>query len=337
MYAEDIDYVWENGRRYCGDYSMPNDANEQTRQYVLHQAYLKLLDLELTSVPLHNPEFILDIGTGIGEWAIGVAEKYPNCEVFGTDIAAIQPTDQVPFNVEFQIEDAREEWIRPPDSFDMVHIRNMAGAFSDWSFIYQQSFACLKPGGYIEVMDFDDHWGSENFLTWFSPGSPIDIMARAIRECADLDGRPKTVLHMTPQMLMDAGFVDIQQSRHDLPVGRKENSKFGDDWLFALVTGIEATSLRLLTRHKGWDPDYVRGLCDEVSREFIKMAEDPRRGRGFVVKIKIIVGRKPETPGQWSAQALTEHGEIGDYSGDDSTIESLSGCRSRVVEQTPPA
>lgn len=311
---------------------MPNDANEQTRQYVLHQAYLKLLDLELTTVQLHNPEHILDIGTGIGEWAIGVAEKYPNCEVFGTDIAAIQPTDQVPFNVEFQIEDAREEWIRPADSFDLVHLRNMAGAFSDWSFIYQQAFACLKPGGYIEIMDFDDHWGSENFLDWFPEGSPVEVMATALREAAILDGRPKGVSHMDQQLLMDVGFVDIHQSRHDLPVGRRENSKFGDDWLFALVTGVEATCFRLLTKYKGWDAESVRDLCDRVSRDLMKMAEDPKRAKGFVVKIRVLVGRKPEMPGQWTAQALGEHGEIRDYSGDESTIESLSRCRSYATE-----
>lgn len=315
---------------------MPNDTNEQTRQYVLHQAYLKLLDLELTTVPLHNPQFILDVGTGIGEWAIGVAEKYPNCEVFGTDIAAIQPTDQVPFNVEFQIEDAREEWIRPPNSFDLVHFRNMAGAFSDWAFIYQQTFACLKPGGYIEVMDYDDHWATADFTNYFKPGSPIELMARTIRECAELDGRPKTVAHMTQQMLMDAGFVDIHHTMYDLPLGKKENTKFGDDWLFALVTGIEATALRLVTKYKGWDVDYARNMCDAVSRDLIQMAEDTRRGKGFVVQIKVIVGRKPAAPGQWSAQALTEHGEIGDYSGDDSTIGSLSGCRSFIVDPTPP-
>jgi len=73
---------------------MPIDQTEQTRQYVLHQVFLKVFDLELTTVALDQPGYILDIGTGIGEWAIGMAEKYPEAEVFGTDICPIQPTHQ---------------------------------------------------------------------------------------------------------------------------------------------------------------------------------------------------------------------------------------------------
>lgn len=42
----------ENGRQYCGDYFMPIDQVEQTRQYVIHQVYLKTFNLELTTIPL---------------------------------------------------------------------------------------------------------------------------------------------------------------------------------------------------------------------------------------------------------------------------------------------
>lgn len=323
LYAEDLDYSIENGRQYCGDYSMPNDITEQTRQYVIHQVYLKLFDLELTTVPLSAPEYILDIGTGIGEWAIGIAERYPSCEVFGTDIAAIQPTDQVPFNVEFHIEDAEEEWIRPADRVDLVHVRNMAGAFRDWGFIYRQAFACIRPGGYIEVLDFDEHGGDRNFLTWFPEGSAMQLVFTALRQASEMDGRLKGVEHMNRQRLVDAGFVEIRETQVDLPLGRRENPKFGEDWLFACVTGVEATCLRLLTKYLGWEADYVRGLCDEVSYELKKMAEDPKRAKGFVVKLRVLVGRKPEVPAQWTAQSLTQNGEMREFSEDDSTIGSL--------------
>lgn len=333
LYAEDIDYVFEHGRRYCGDYSMPNDDTEQTRQYVAHQVYLKLFDGRLTTVPLSHPRYILDIGTGIGEWAIGIAEAYPNCEVFGTDIAAIQPTDQVPLNVEFHIEDAEEEWIRPVNTVDLVHIRNMAGAFRDWSFVYEQAFACIKPGGYIEVLDFDDHRSYENFVSWFPEGSAMSIILDALFQASALNGRPKGTGHMHPQLLLDAGFVDIENRSYDIPIGRQENPKFGEDWLFVCVTGVEATCLRLLTKHLGWDPEYVRSLCDEVSHEIKKVAEDPDRAKGYVVKLKVMTGRKPE----WNAQSLAEDAAgRGDPSkGDESTIGS-SVIRSVTTQGTRP-
>ncbi|KAK3692066.1 S-adenosyl-L-methionine-dependent methyltransferase [Podospora appendiculata] len=333
LYAEDVDYQVEHGRQYCGSYFMPVDQTEQTRQYVVHQVYLKLFDLELTTVPLHNPSYILDIGTGIGEWAIGVAEKYPECEVFGTDIAPIQPTQQVPFNIEFHIENAEDEWIRPANAVDLVHLRNMAGAFSDWGFIYQQAFNCIKPGGWIEILDFDDFYAFKNFISFYPPGSPAHILIDGVMEAAKAAGRPRGVGHLDPKLLIDAGFVDIKESVYDLGIGTRANSSYGKFWLFAVVTGFEASCLRPLT-NIGWDEDYVRDLCNRVAHETKLLAEDPARAESFVVKLRVLTGRKPVEPRQWSAQALNENGEIDNYSGDESTIgsrtvksdETVSGC-----------
>src|SRR5699024_8492186 len=86
-----FDYREIHGRRYCKEYFMPNDELEQARQFYLHQVFLHLLDGEPTTVPLRNPTKILDIGTGTGDWAILIGEKFPKCEILGTDISAIQP------------------------------------------------------------------------------------------------------------------------------------------------------------------------------------------------------------------------------------------------------
>ncbi|KAK0748560.1 S-adenosyl-L-methionine-dependent methyltransferase [Apiosordaria backusii] len=323
LYAEDVDYIEEFGRQYCGDYFMPIDETEQTRQYVVHQVYLKLFDLELTTVPLENPHYILDIGTGIGEWAIGMAEKYPRCEVFGTDIAPIQPTSQVPLNIEFHIENAEDEWIRPVDTVDLVHIRNMDGCFSDWSFIYSQAFMCIKPGGWIEVIDWDDYFSDNNYLSFFPEGSAAHILTKASMEAAERAGRPRGV-HMNKDLLIQAGFVDIKEQVYDLGIGTRENASYGKFWLFSIVTGIEAYCLRLLTKHLDMDEQYVRSLCDTVSKETKAIADDPDRLKAFAVKLRVMVGRKPLVPGQWTAKGLAENGDINDYSGDESTVGGRS-------------
>ncbi|KAK0722329.1 S-adenosyl-L-methionine-dependent methyltransferase [Lasiosphaeria miniovina] len=334
LYADDVEYVTENGRQYCGDYFMPIDQTEQTRQYVIHQVYLKLFDLELTTVPLEDPKYILDIGTGIGEWAIGMAEKYPDCEVFGTDIAPIQPTQQVPFNIEFHIENAEEEWIRPTATVDLVHLRNMAGAFTDWSFIYEQAFECIRPGGWIEILDFDDMYAYQNFLTFYPEGSAIHLLFRGIYEALEKCGRPRGVQHMSKELLMESGFVDIRESVYDLGIGSRASSSYGKFWLFAIVTGIEPTALRLLTRYLGWDADYAKGLCDEVAKETKKLAEDPVRAESFVMKLRVMSGKKPEVPGQWTAQALNETAEINNLSEDDrDTIGSRSNRTLKLDER----
>ena len=325
LYADDVEYTSEHGRWYCGDYYMPIDEDETSRQYVVHNVYLQFFDGELTTVPLEDPKYILDIGTGIGEWAIGMAEKHPQAEVFGIDIAPIQET-RVPSNVEFQIESAEDEWIRPANKVDLVHIRNLSGAFRDWNFIYAQAFKCIKPGGYIEIVDFDEHQAYQNFLSFYPLGSHSHVMSQALAEASRMSGRPRGTAHLNPQLLINAGFVDIQESAHSLIIGDEGNTSYGSLWLAAVVTGIEPTCLRLLTKYKGWSADYVHELCNTVANETKAMARDPTRAAGFCVKLRVLVARKPLHPGQWTAQTLNETGEINsvEYSGDDSTLGSRS-------------
>ncbi|EGO58110.1 hypothetical protein NEUTE1DRAFT_41271 [Neurospora tetrasperma FGSC 2508] len=337
LYAEDVDYTTEHDRTYCGDYFMPVDQTEQTRQYVAHQVYLKLFNLELTTVPLHNPSYILDIGTGIGEWAIGMAEKYPRCEVFGTDIAPIQPTHQVPFNVEFHIENAEDEWIRPADAVDLVHFRNMEGAFSDWRYIYQQAYNCLKPGGWIEVIDYDDHFTSENFLSYFAPDSPAHLLAKGVLEAARVAGRPRGIDHMSKELLEELGYVDVKETVYDMGVGSRENSSYGSFYLFTVVTGLEACCLRSLTKFLGWDPKVVRDMCKQTALETRAIAEDTSRTGKFVVKLRVMVARKPTAQEQWLARGTvvpteSDCGTLRD--GDQSTIRSVKTVKTAISDAT---
>ena len=51
------------------------------------------------------PRRILDIATGMGDWAIQMGDLFPDAQVIGTDLSPIQP-EEVPPNVEFYIEDS---------------------------------------------------------------------------------------------------------------------------------------------------------------------------------------------------------------------------------------
>ncbi|KAI1104243.1 S-adenosyl-L-methionine-dependent methyltransferase [Jackrogersella minutella] len=304
----DLNYVMEHGRRYCGSYYMPNDDDEQVRLQLINQVYLKTFDGELTSVPLEAPSNILDIGTGVGEWAIDMAELYPDCEVTGTDIANIFER-RVPRNVFWEIDDAELEWERPPNHYDLVHLRDMSGSFSDWHYIYRSAFDCIKPGGWIEVLDFDDQKGMTNFHSLFETESMVHKVAHDLIEASIMHGRPHGVAHLEPRFLVNMGYVDVQLSEHAIPL-RTEDGSTGKFWLLAMLNGIESICLRLLTKYKGWDPEEVRRACDLIGQELMAMAVNPKRARGFVVKVRVLKGRKPGPLSRWSRGPSREPSQL---------------------------
>lgn len=81
--------VIENGRRYQtlkeGEYWGPSDEQQFESMANTH-LYLQLYDREEENVYFRSPipetaTHILDIGTGSGEWAIDVADKFPHSKI----------------------------------------------------------------------------------------------------------------------------------------------------------------------------------------------------------------------------------------------------------------
>ncbi|KFG80825.1 putative methyltransferase [Metarhizium anisopliae] len=314
LWARELDYREIGGRRYCKEYFMPNDEIEQLRLTIQHQVLMHAFDGELTITPLSNPTHVLDVGTGTGEWAIRFAELFPDCEVVGTDISAIQETQGVPMNVFFEIEDA-EEWDRPIDHYDLVHLRGMEGAFRDWRCIYEDAFDSLKPGGWMQVTDYDGKDGSIQFFSGFSPESPVFKMMDDLFVGAEKSGRKRGMFHLDQQYFSEAGFVDIRVSEHILRMNLQEDS-VGKLWLMCWLDGIEAYSLRTLTEQMGWDADVVKTACRETAREIASRAQDSESCKTMILKMRTVLARKPsrdESPVPTSSSdESTIHGESSD-------------------------
>ena len=275
----------ENGRRYCNEtYFMPNDDTEQTRLSILHQVYLMLLGGELTTVPSpRRIQRVLDVGTGPGDWAIAMGEKYTSAEVTATDISVFQPTD-VPLNVLFQVDDVTEEWTFT-EAFDFIHIRNLSGAFSDWTSIYREAFKHLKPGGYIEVIDFESIQMPKS-----SSNSYVSIFAGAVQAAADKAGTPLGVGHLKRSLLEEVGFKSVRTTVLDAPIGTwskdPKKQSTGKMWLISVLEGLESMSLRLLTRQMNWKVEEVRGLCEKVKAELVGGQTGAKTPFHFVVARK---------------------------------------------------
>ncbi|KAI9818506.1 MAG: hypothetical protein M1827_000565 [Pycnora praestabilis] len=282
-----LEYPIENGRRYCNEtYHMPNDEAEQTRLSIIHQVYLLLMDGQMTKAPItEDVKRILDVGTGLGDWAIDVAERYPDAQVVATDITAFQPSGGIPSNLSFQIDDAQEEWTYT-EVFDLIHMRNLSGAFNDWAGIYQDVCKHLRPGGYIEIVDFDYSQMCE-----FFPNSYFTIFIGATQAAADKAGTSCGTAHLKRPILEKAGFTDITTTIMDIPVGtwseQERWKRVGKMWLVSMLETLEGGSLRLLTRQAGWKKEEVTDLIEKVRHELV--AEDKRP----YTPVLFVVARKP--------------------------------------------
>jgi ubiquinone/menaquinone biosynthesis C-methylase UbiE len=135
---------------------------------------------------------VLDIGCGSGQWAIEVAQTYPNISVFGVDISlrmveyaraqaeAIGVSDRV----EFQVMDALLILSFPSSFFDLVNMR-MGASFMrtwDWPKLLQEFQRVTKTGGVIRLTEPDSfRQSSSPALTQFS-----DMLACAMYKSGHL-------------------------------------------------------------------------------------------------------------------------------------------------------
>lgn len=209
------DYSYENGRRYHayrhGQYPFPNDEEEQDRLALMHHLFKLLTGGDLYRAPLirdgSSPQRILDIGTGTGEWALEMAEDFPNANIIGTDLSPIQP-NWAPPNCRFYIDDAESDWTFTPDeAFDYIHARSMGGGIADWPRLLKQVYAHLKPGGWFEAQEFEAWVGSDDGSDQRA-SMVIDWQMR-LNGASEQFGKPMNVASSLGQWLEDAGFVNV--------------------------------------------------------------------------------------------------------------------------------
>ncbi|KAG8532214.1 uncharacterized protein KY384_003855 [Bacidia gigantensis] len=278
--------ILENGRFYCNEtYLMPCDDIEQTRLSILYQTYLSLLDnqISLGLIP-RSPKRILEIGTGLGDWAIAVAERFPNAAVIATDISTALHPGAAPPNVTFEIDDAQDEWTYN-EPFDFIHIRELGGAFSDWGMIYGEVSKHLKIGGSVEIADH----GRVTLMNE-PENSYTSIFNGALESAAEKARRPLNMDHLKKPAFEAAHLTVTKSKTFDLPVGdwsedpRKKLA--GKMALIAVLEGLEAVGLRLLTKYQGWKEAEVREVIEKVKEEI--MRPDVKA----FIRVQFVVARK---------------------------------------------
>jgi len=168
--------------------------------------------------------------------------------VVGTDLSPIQPP-WVPPNVEFQIDDAEEDWTWANESFDLIHIRHMTGAIQNWEKLIKQAYDHLKPGGYLEIKEYEMQLYCDDDS--LKPDMPIYKFYDLVDKAAHMNGRGFRIAAQLEPLFTKAGFKDVHHDMYKLPVGHwPADPKLKEMGAFVLLSaenGFEAFGIKIFT------------------------------------------------------------------------------------------
>ncbi|EKG20592.1 Methyltransferase type 11 [Macrophomina phaseolina MS6] len=210
------------------------------------------------------------MGTGTGKWALDLADEFPDATVVGVDLSPIQPT-WVPPNTQFYIDDLESDWVYDDedDKFDFIHGRGLAGSIGDWAKLYAQAYANLKPGGWIEVQEYEGRLASDDGSLERAPF--LKRWEAVMDEASSKFGKRFDVAEQQKRFLEDAGFVDVRDDVYKVPIGTwpkdlklKELGRFQRE---QMVLCVEPFTLALLTRVLCWSNVETQALMNGVQKE----------------------------------------------------------------------
>lgn len=272
-----------NGRKYAtlrDDVWTPSDEQQFEAMDAGHLLYMLLesdKDNPFFRSPIADPQHILDIGSGSGSWPIDTADKFPSALINGVDLFP-PPTVWMPPNCTLEVEDVNGSWTWKKH-FDLIHLRQMIGNFDEqqWSELYRKCFDTIKPGGWIEQLEFDISVQSDD-------GSLPDDSALAGWgalgfSCAERAGRSLRTQETMREKIEAAGFINVHERLYKCPIGTWPKNKVlkeaGRLNTLHWSSGIEGWGMFLLTNFgppQPWTADEVRILAAKMKHEM----QDPK-------------------------------------------------------------
>ncbi|MCJ1464596.1 hypothetical protein MMC07_003209 [Pseudocyphellaria aurata] len=271
-----------------GQYWAPNDAQAASIESISHHIFLLTLNDKLFVAPINNPKRVLDIGTGIGIWALDFADQFPSTEIIATDLSPIQP-DCAPPNLRFEIDDCCSVWVYPKNDFDFIHIRLLYASVADWPVLYRECYDHLTPGGYIEQLEMSVVPKSDDGS--LEPGDMWDEFAKLAIESGERFGKTFLIQERMKDLITQAGFEDVVELKYKWPIGAwSTDQKLKDlgNWnMHHWNEGLEGWNIALLTRLMGWTYNQVKEWNAKM-----RLTMRDRRYHAYQ-EVSVVYARKP--------------------------------------------
>ncbi|RJE18983.1 Methyltransferase [Aspergillus sclerotialis] len=122
---------------------------------------------------------------------------------------------EVPPNCNFELDDFESDWsFKTP--FDFIHARTLADSVRDFPRLYQRILNNLNPGGWAEVVDFTVEAFSDDGTLNNAPN--VMNWIRLLDEASSKFGKRLNIASTHKQGLIDAGFKNVQEDVHKVPV-----------------------------------------------------------------------------------------------------------------------
>jgi hypothetical protein len=146
----------------------------------------------------------------------------------------------------------------------------------------------LEPNGYLEIHDIDFVLRCDDGS--IPPDSPLQQWNDLMHRAANAAGFPLDTISEVPDMMREAGFVDIVAKHVPWPTNpwpRHPKHKELGQWSYENFSwGCESMSLALFTRALGWSADEVRVFMALVRQDLRN-----RRMHGYW-NFWVVYGRK---------------------------------------------
>ncbi|KAL7961775.1 S-adenosyl-L-methionine-dependent methyltransferase [Trichoderma compactum] len=219
-YAETVNHhgrIFQQHALASKTYFAPIDEEEMTRLGEMHSMLRTVFDNRLIFPPVSKPEKILECGFGAADWAVDVAEHYPDAEVVGLDISPHMIPEVLPDNLELQVDDLNGEFTFPSNYFDVVHSQMMAGGIhaTRWPSYLRDMYRVLQPGGWCQLVEMYFNAQSDNGT--LSADHALSRWSSGYLDAMHPQKDPRAALRLK-EWMRSAGFTDIESRLLTLPM-----------------------------------------------------------------------------------------------------------------------